>query len=770
MGGDGSTSLMDGRLIEVMSAPLDGRLGGKSFGLRWLADRGYRVPATWVLSEPQRDEPDTARLLRSIIRPDRSYAIRSCANVEDGGRVSYAGQFTSVLGVQGLDSVCAAVSDVLASADSGGVAAYRRHQHDGRALTMSVIIQEMVKPVVSGVAFSKNPITGLNETVIEAVEGSGERLQTEGVTPARWVHRWGDIVERPEAAILNDDLIRRIVGEVADIAGAMSVPVDTEWVYDGTDVWWVQVRGIGGIDEVTIYSRRIAKEVLPGLVKPLVWSINVPMVNKAWLDLLEDAVGELGLQPEELAHPFGYRAYFNMTAIGGVFEALGMPRESLELLLGLPSGSEQPSFKPGPETIRKLPRMTVLGARIARYGRTVDRELPILESLYRFFATKDLEALPTDHLVEDIELLRHVGVDAARMNVITPLLANAYASIFRSQLGVHGIDGSEVAVGVDDGAAFDPNPYLDELGSSLAAADGTIGGNGEVRYGDLNPAQRDEVDRFLARFGHFSDSGNDFSVPTWRDSPDTVVRMALRRDGQTTRADRLTLNDVESQIPKWKRPLVHQLGRSAAAFGERRDAVSSTYTFGYGLFRDYFLELGKRLTEAGVFRDADDIMYLAIDEVYAALDDGHDRSDMVQNRRSEMEDAADYDMPDLIYGDDFVPSRSVTSDRGVWTGTPTARGHHRGVARIVRGIEDLDKVSPGDVLVIPFSDVGWTPLFARAGAVVAESGGMLSHSSIIAREYGLPCVVSVEGALGIPDGGTIAVDGYRGTITLEEQE
>ena len=175
-----------------------------------------------------------------------------------------------------------------------------------------------------------------------------------------------------------------IVGEVADIAEAMSVPVDTEWVYDGTDVWWVQVRGIGGLDEVTVYSRRIAKEVLPGLIKPLVWSINVPMVNKAWLDLLEAAVGELGLEPEELAHPFGYRAYFNMTAIGGVFEALGMPRESLELLLGLPSGSKQPSFKPGPGTIRKLPRMAVLGGRIARYGRTVDRELPILDSLYRY--------------------------------------------------------------------------------------------------------------------------------------------------------------------------------------------------------------------------------------------------------------------------------------------------------------------------------------------------------------------------------------------------
>ena len=199
MGGSRPTSLGDERLVEVTSAPLDGRLGGKSFGLRWLADHGYRIPATWILVDPPRDGAETAGLLRSIIRPERSYAIRSSANVEDGGRVSYAGQFTSVLGVRGLDSVCAAVADVLASADSEGVTAYREHQHDARTVTMSVIIQEMVEPVVSGVAFSKNPITGLNETVIEAVEGNGERFQTEGVTPARWVYRWGDIVERPDA-------------------------------------------------------------------------------------------------------------------------------------------------------------------------------------------------------------------------------------------------------------------------------------------------------------------------------------------------------------------------------------------------------------------------------------------------------------------------------------------------------------------------------------------------------------------------------------------
>ena len=756
-------------LAALAGAPTGTTLEGKAFGLRWLLDNGFRVPPTWIL-QPSPDASETAEWLRTIVHPDRSYAVRSSANVEDGGPVSYAGQFASVLDARGLESVTAAVTEVLASADGAGVAAYRRHQEDERGVTMAVIVQEMVHPVVSGVAFSKNPITGLNETVIEAVRGSGDRLQEEGVTPARWIHRWGDIVERPDNEILDDTLVEEIVGEVARIAELMDAPVDTEWVYDGSAVWWVQVRGIGGLEDVTIYSRRIAKEVLPGLIKPLVWSINVPMVNAAWLDLLEDAVGELDLEPEDLARSFGYRAYFNMSAIGDVFEALGMSRESLELLLGLPSGSQQPAFAPGPGTLAKMPRLAAMATRLTRYGREVDRELPILDAVFRYFADRDLPVLDTEELIADVEALRRIGVEAARMNVITPLLANAYAALLRRRLAAYGIDAADIDISAGHGAAFDPNPALGELGARLATAGVATDGRDPPGYDDLTVDQRHHVDRFLRRFGHFSDSGNDFSVPAWRDRPDTVVRMALTVSEHAVRSESMAPADVESQIPAAARPIIRRLAGRAAAFGRRRDEVSSTYTFGYGLFRDYLLEVGERLTRSRAIADPDDVMFLTIDEVYGALRTPIDRTGDVRDRRAAMEEAEEYDMPDLIYGDDFVPSRRIDSDRRSWTGTPTARGYHRGPARIVHGIEDLDRVHEGDVLVIPFSDVGWTPLFSRAGAVVAESGGMLSHSSIVAREYRLPCVVSVSGAMQIPDGSTIIVDGYRGTVTMEEQE
>jgi phosphohistidine swiveling domain-containing protein len=747
-------------IVELSSPRLDARAGGKALGLRWLSDHGYCVPPTWVVLPPF---PESGGAPDVPVEGTR-YAVRSSANVEDGGAISYAGQFTSVLDVTGTKGIEQAIREILASASAEGVIAYRDHQGDHREIEMAVIVQEMVEPVVSGVAFSKNPITGLSEVVVEAVEGSGDRLQAEGITPQRWVHRWGDIIDEPTSPFVEPAVIASIIEDVTSIADAYGSPVDAEWVFDGTDVWWVQVREITGIDEVTIYSRRIAKEVLPGMIKPLVWSINVPMVNRAWLDILEEAVGELGIEAEDLAASFGYRAYFNMSAFGDVFEALGMPRESLELLLGLPAGTDQPRFKPSPTTMRKTPRILGMGVRRIGYGRRVDAEVPRLDETYRAYAAKDHAGMTDEELLADIEQLRTIGAEAASLNVVTPLLANVYAGLLRRQYEGTGGDPADALVAEAD-HDLDPNPHLDDLARMVADLDDATRSAIEVEgYAALPDGLRTAFDDFFDRFGHFSDSGNDFSVPPWSETPDTVVRMVAAR----TPPERVDAERASVSVPRWKALGIRYLRRKSVAYAGRRDAVSSMYTFGYGLFRPYVLELGSRLTDRGALASRDDVMYLTVEELAESVRSGTDRREVVDVRRTEMADLEDIDLPDLVYGDDFVPAH-VPDDATVWSGTPTARGHHRGHARIVSGIADFDKVSAGDVIVIPFSDVGWTPLFDKAGAVVAESGGMLSHSSIVAREYGLPCVVSVTGAMRIPDGAMVAVDGYQGTVTLEEE-
>jgi pyruvate,water dikinase len=211
--------------------------------------------------------------------------------------------------------------------------------------------------------------------------------------------------------------------------------------------------------------------------------------------------------------------------------------------------------------------------------------------------------------------------------------------------------------------------------------------------------------------------------------------------------------------------------RRAADFRRLRDAVSFEYTRAYGMFRPRFLEMGRRLVDRGLLEDPEDVWYLEHGELRDLIDGQTGRAEeLVARRRSEIEAVRDLVMPDVIFGTEFVPAPAPGDVAEVLRGIPTSRGVYRGPVRVVRGREAFGRVVPGDVLVVPYSDVGWTPLFARAGAVVAESGGILSHSSIVAREYGIPCVVSVSGACRLPDGAEVVVDGFTGAVTVERRD
>lgn len=166
----------------------------------------------------------------------------------------------------------------------------------------------------------------------------------------------------------------------------------------------------------------------------------------------------------------------------------------------------------------------------------------------------------------------------------------------------------------------------------------------------------------------------------------------------------------------------------------------------------------------------EDIFYLTRDEVAAAAGGQLDVAECqaaVARRRGEVEAARHLQPPTTIYDDEEVPLPSGSSHS--LHGTPTSRGVYTGPVRVVRGLGDFDRVRPGDVLVVPYSDVGWTPLFSQAGAVVAQSGGILSHSSIVAREYGIPAVVSVPNACDLPDDTVVTVDGFRGEVAIADK-
>lgn len=301
---------------------------------------------------------------------------------------------------------------------------------------------------------------------------------------------------------------------------------------------------------------------------------------------------------------------------------------------------------------------------------------------------------------------------------------------------------------------YSPHTALEELSQKYSGED------------QINPVELDsDTEKFLNEFGHFSDSGNDFSSKPWRESPQLIQKMitALQPENQ------INHNKVpyeQLSIPWLKRSYTNMLFRRAGRFAVHREAISYVYTYGYGRFRICFLKIGEHFVNDGILDCPEDIFCLYFDEVRNTVEKKSREAMqfLVEDRKKQIKLVEQVQLPELIFGDQQPPIQ--TGQTQDYQGIPTSLGVYTGTARVLMGLYEFDKLKHGDILIIPYSDVGWTPLFSKAKAVISESGGMLSHSSIIAREYHIPAIVSVKGACSIRDGTILTVNGYTGKIEI----
>lgn len=170
-------------------------------------------------------------------------------------------------------------------------------------------------------------------------------------------------------------------------------------------------------------------------------------------------------------------------------------------------------------------------------------------------------------------------------------------------------------------------------------------------------------------------------------------------------------------------------------------------------------EIARRLVDRGVITAAEDIMFLYYEEVTSALEAPMPLAEVVARRRRRRGTA------EAIWWD----RGDSLDDSDALRGTPGSSGRAVGTARIVHGPSDFGRLQPGDVLVCPYTDPTWTPLFGLAAAVVADTGGPLSHAAIVAREYGIPAVLGTgNGTSRLPDASRVLVDGSAGVVTVED--
>ncbi|MEO1289136.1 MAG: PEP-utilizing enzyme, partial [Chloroflexota bacterium] len=373
-----------------------------------------------------------------------------------------------------------------------------------------------------------------------------------------------------------------------------------------------------------------------------------------------------------------------------------------------------------------------------------------------------------------VDVVHQLVQKTAYFNIITPLLMQIYNQLLQRQLKSADVDRSnfDLTAHAPELDLYDPNPTLlnlsqqyQQLGSdakTILSEDGYAG-----LKSPTIPAQfRENVEAFIQTFGHLSDSGNDFSVKTWHEQPDLILSLIINLQNTPESTQKKITRD-ELNISGLKRTIFDPIYHRARRYRINREAISSLYTYGYGIFRNIFLALAQSFVDKGIIGDQKDIFLLYIDEIRTIVDNPQDaiqHQEQIATRKQEMAQSKDIVLPETIIGDTVVPINTTAQKQ--LQGVPTSRGYYQGPARVVEGIQDFDKVQSGDVLVIPYSDVGWTPLFNKAGAVIAESGGILSHSSIVAREFNIPAVVSVPSACTLLRDTVVSVNGITGEISI----
>lgn len=299
----------------------------------------------------------------------------------------------------------------------------------------------------------------------------------------------------------------------------------------------------------------------------------------------------------------------------------------------------------------------------------------------------------------------------------------------------------------------------------------------------------EEMQGFLATHGHLGQNHDDLRMASWGEAPRLFLgRIAPRlrspappaREREEALAARAAELEADVRAALADRP--DELGKFEGILAFARDIGWLTEGHNYWIdrlsqarLRTLALRVGARLLRDGVFEVPDDVFFLHREEVAAALREGTSRKDLVAERRAEhaRDEArsAPYwvgRIPDEVpTGDLFDGPRVTNAAADFLKGTGASAGVVRGPARVTLGQNDFARIQPGDIVVCPSSNPSWVPVFTIAGGLITNTGGVLSHAAVVAREFGLPAVVGTgDATTKIADGRLVEIDGTAGTVKL----
>jgi len=801
-------------------------VGGKASSLLKLKEAGFPVPSfaivpTGIFKQarenkfatiPSTFESELSTIIKTFSTP---VAVRSSASKEDGSSQSFAGLFETYLDVQGEAEIKNSILKCWQSTYTERTQKYCEkngiHLDD---LEMAVVIQEYIEPDFAGVLFTVNPISGDDsEILIEACQGSGEKLVSGLINPSRFVlNRFEKTLIKESQDQLNlnpeETVLRELKKLALQIQAHYGAPQDIEFAVKKGKVFILQSRPVTRIQFAKEMGEWTTSDFRDGgvssaVVSPVMWSLY----EKIFASTLPEYFVKLKLISEEEARKITWykvfygRPYWNLRAVKNIQESLpGYNERNFDTDMALPINYEGDGVTTGFTVKGLMKALPVLGALHKEYDLQKARSETLL---------KNFSAIEEHYLSLDLKKLSDVDLFASFRKLIekdfTYVESEYFQTIYNaSNAKLEFSDELKFYKKVDSSLEFvnliselgelkvtGPAHFLTDLRkvwpmknpSAQQVLNTLLSRKAAIKLEDL------KVDSYLyERFTYFcknyyfhSERELDLLVPRWSEDLHFALKtlqvlMNTPEVHQTdhkvfktelTRLKRAHSKSWKKMIPGQFKGTMEKLDR-IRYFLWLREEVRDRSTRMYYFIRLHLLEMGLR---TGLHEN---IFYLSWQDIFSFID-----------KKKTSEELQSLAEQTRLYAEGFKHFKNKNEigfrfNHAVWKtqskeingktsflGIGCSAGTIRARACVINDIAEASKLKPGEIMVVPFTDPGWTPLFSLAAGVITETGGLLSHAALISREYGIPCVLNINGATeSIPHGAMIEIDGNEGRVTI----
>jgi pyruvate,water dikinase len=715
-----------------------------------------------------------------------------------------------------------AIDAVFGSWNNERAVTYRRHHHIEGLLGTAVNVQAMCPSEVSGVMFTANPVNpSLEQILIESSYGLGEAIVLGKVTPDRFVldKRTLGVVERvisakdvviaaltrdgrgptadASSASLIDDQLAELARLGQRVEAYFGVPCDIEWALSGGAFYLLQARPIKGLDRAraptdeerervrreeidalralaepggTVWARYNLAEILPDPT-PMTWVIvRRFMSGRGGFGL---TYYDLGYAPDPSLDEVGIydlvcgRPYCNLSREPRLY-ARGQPLEhSFEALKAAPHKALYPRARPnwakagwkfwffGPIHAWRMFRHELsLQAQVRLFADRLRGEIiPAFAAEATRGAAEDLSGLDEAALFQRLEhWIQRTLYDFARDSLKATVLA-------------------AVAMGKVEYILLRP---LGPVRTRAALGELTMGIHADPEA-DLPGAIRDlaegKIDRaaFLERFGHRGPHEMELASPRWSEDPSALDSLTPQAHGpQAAGSSENSWERIatEAKLNALQRRLAEPELKSLRDYLALRETGKHYLMRGYALIRRVLVELDRRHhLDGGIF-------FLTPDDL-PRLARGEDLLGLIAERRRRREVALSLDVPQVLFSDDLeaIGRPEAVAGADALLGVPLSAGVAEAPALVLERPDGAAAPAEPYILVCPSTDPAWVPLFVRAKGLVMETGGVLSHGAIVAREFGLPAVAGLAGVhKRLRTGQRLRIDGGSGTVTVLASE